>query len=1329
MKAAAQRLGVGRPALSNLLNGKASLSSDMALRLERAFGADHDQLLALQGDADRQALEAVRKSTAVRAYVPNFLSIKARHIEAWAATKIEARQHLAVLLRRLIHSTGSDLTHVDFSGFDNAERKGPDGQVEAGAATAWIPQGKSFWEFGVDKDVVRKAKKDHSNRSTSVPVSEQLSSTLMHVTPRNWPAKAELATQLQAEGKWKSVRVLDASDLEQWLEESIPAQMWIAERLEWPVSGFQTLDHCWDRWSAASHPPMTRDAFEPSIAAYRRRFAEWLAKPSERPLVVSADSRDEALAFLACLFREKEIPERAADLAVVFESPETLRQLEGASSPFIPIVFTPETARELATLYRQLHCIVINPRNAVDSEPEIALDLLSDEAFRNALEAMQIGREDAERLAIESGRSPTILRRRLSRIDAIRTPRWAGDPEISRKLIPMALVGAWHAHSSADREVLLTLADRPYSSIEEDVASLLLFDDSPVWSVGQHRGVASKIDALFGVSKAITEKDLTDFLLLAEYVLAEADPALVLPEDQRWAAGIYGKMRDHSPVLRKGVCETLVILAVHGDTLFRARLGVALETRVRALIDRLLTPLTLDKFLSHDRDLPRYAEASPDGILSILEADLKQPEPILVGLLRPVSSAPFAHPSRTGLLWALECLAWKPQNLARVTAILAQLSHIKIEDNWVNKPIGSLSATLRSWMPQTAASCEERIKILEMLAKRFPEIGWQVCVAQFEPGSHIGRDSYRPQWRNDASGAGQPVSDLESYRFIRAAIDLALAWPSHTEKTLGDLVERIQVLHESDAAAIWDLVDKWSSTEVDEGAKATLREHIRRYAFTRRGHRLTPAVRDRAREVYDRLEPKRAVIRHRWLFEKHWVEESADELDAGIPDFKRRDERISQLRLAAIADIWAESGFQGVVDLLASSGAPATVGWIAAGCVPTSFAADFVTSCLALDRSSAPNIDVCLQGFLAALPPDIRSELLNSIGGAVDTERAARLFKNAPFEYPTWRLLDQYPAALRDLYWQTVDPNWGRHGETALIEIVDRLLAARRPRAAFHAAHMDWEHVDSVRLKRLLLAVATDRSEPLDQFTLDPHDISRALKSLDGRAEITRDDMAHLEFLFMDALDDGEHGIPNLERQITQSPGLFVQLIALLYKRSDGGNDPPEWQIEDPERQSALATRAYRLLRRLTLIPGSAADGTIEYDTLVSWIAEVRKLCAQHGRVECGDYCIGELLSHAPAGDDGVRPCLSVAEAMEGAASPSLAKGFSIGIRNSRGAHYRGEGGSQERELAAIYRGWAGKFGFDLPFVAKVLEDIALSYDHQAAYEDSDAQLRRRVGY
>src|SRR5438876_9109971 len=50
--AAAAALHVSRPALSNLLNGKADLSGDMALRIEKAFGVKMDTLMRMQASYD-----------------------------------------------------------------------------------------------------------------------------------------------------------------------------------------------------------------------------------------------------------------------------------------------------------------------------------------------------------------------------------------------------------------------------------------------------------------------------------------------------------------------------------------------------------------------------------------------------------------------------------------------------------------------------------------------------------------------------------------------------------------------------------------------------------------------------------------------------------------------------------------------------------------------------------------------------------------------------------------------------------------------------------------------------------------------------------------------------------------------------------------------------------------------------------------------------------------------------------------------------------------------------------------------------------------------------
>lgn len=1338
VKDAARILGVGRPALSNFLNGKAALSPEMAMRLEKSFvDVNRQELVELQAAYDRHKGRALEKDVAVKTYVPSLLTIKARHLEDWAANNSEARSHLPILMRKLIHSTTQELRLLDFPAYDNAQRKGWDGYVEAGAATPWTPAGRSGWELSCNGKPEAKAEKDFAARVASLPPAEREEITFIFVTPHNWEAKGAWAKHKEAERAWKAVRAYDASDLEQWLEQSIQGQIWFGEHIAQPAKGCRTLDECWRIWSLASAPQLSPEIFAPAIKSYAPTFKNWLDSPPSRPFIVAADSREEGLAFLSCLIKDKQLMLGSRrDLPVVFDAPEPLKALSAASSTFIPIVHAPETERELAPIFRRHHCIVVRPRNAVDSDPEISLDLLRHEDFLKALSAMEIEGDQAERLAKESARSPTILRRRLSPIDAIRVPHWAAKDEIARSLIPMAFVGAWHTESKADRDIISLLANCPDEDVEANITRMHQLDDCPVWSVGSYRGVASKIDALFGISKSVTASDLNNFFLAAEWVLSERDPKLDLPEDQRWAAGMYGKLRDHSAALRAGICESLVILAVHGNHLFPNRLGGDIEQRVSVLVRKLLDPFTVEKLLSHNRDLPNYAEAAPEMFLRLIEEDLEKPAPIVFDLLKPVDSSIFgASPPRTGLLWALENLAWNPKRLQRVVLVLARLSTKKIDDNWVNKPENSLSSILCASMPQTAAPVEDRIRTLEMLARRSPAIGWKICVEQFAAGSRIGSYNHRPTWRNDASGAGQPVKVGEYRQFALKAIDIALAWPEHNHNTLGDLIERLHVLQTVDeiySPMVWNLVDRWTDETRDENGKAALRERIRRFAFTRRsiGRDLKPATTDRARAAYERLKPENPVVRHRWLFANTWVQESLDEIEEETFDYRKRDERIQKERLAALREIWSTGGFDGLTDLLAASEASRIAGYLMGDIVTENKdQALFAQSCLrAATGEHKPKMEECLRGFLLKIGPDRIEKLVAAIGKTVDETALLAFYLCGPVSTATWRLLAKRSDSFRRNYWSNLMFPWGNWSEEEANEIVDRLLEVKRPIAAFHAVHMDWQKVETSRLKRLLTSIPTTSGESPPPFKMSQYDLSNALQALQKRAGVTPDEMAHLEFMFIPALDDTKHGIPNLEKQIAKSPSLYVQTVAMTFRRTDGKEDPPEWRIDDPDRKSTVATATHRLLDRLRRTPGTGDDGEININDLKAWLSQVREGCKEHGRGVICDQMIGQLLANGPKDTDG-SPCRPICEALEWMASAEVARGFIVAVHNERGAHWRGEGGAQERDLAALHRGRSGRLAFEFPYVASVLERIAASYDSEAEWHDSDAKVKKRLLY
>ncbi len=67
---AAEILKVRRATLSDLLNGKAALSPEMALRIEKAFGPEMDHLLRMQLAYDVAQQRRRTREVDVKRYVP-----------------------------------------------------------------------------------------------------------------------------------------------------------------------------------------------------------------------------------------------------------------------------------------------------------------------------------------------------------------------------------------------------------------------------------------------------------------------------------------------------------------------------------------------------------------------------------------------------------------------------------------------------------------------------------------------------------------------------------------------------------------------------------------------------------------------------------------------------------------------------------------------------------------------------------------------------------------------------------------------------------------------------------------------------------------------------------------------------------------------------------------------------------------------------------------------------------------------------------------------------------------------------------------------------------
>ena len=1106
----------------------------------------------------------------------------------------------------------------------------------------------------------------------------------------------------------------------------------------------RSLSQCWSNWAGACDPVLSQELFTPAVQKFTQIFRNWIEEEPQKPLVVAADSRDEALAFLYCLTESTQLDAEephSSSSAVVFDSTEALNLFNThATLTQIAVVHTPDVEINLGGLFRKCHCIIVQPSNGVvsiRSQPDIRIGIVGKQDLESVLLGMGITKRRIRRLVNESAGSPTILRRCLSTIPEVQTPTWAEYSEIARILLPMTLVGAWNDDNSVDREIVRCLANASkYEEVDKHISELLALEDTPLWSEGDYRGVISRTDSIYGIARFINKTDLENFMFVAEIVLSERDPAIDLPKDDRWAAPIYNKVRDHSDAIRCGICESLILLSEFGETLFDQRLGVNTQFQVETLICSLLTPLDYGRLVSQKANLPSYAEAAPHAFLSLIESSLKCEKTVIREFLSPSKTAPFTSPNRTYLLWALECLAWDPLLFPRVVEILVKLCEIILKDesdNYLNAPVSTLFSLFRSWLPMSAVSLNERLLAFEKLCNNHPSLGWGLCMSHLYWRVSYSIDNYRPRWRYYMKTEDRKIFNSdEHFVFISKVIEIIINWSYHDEHMLNDLIERLHFLTEDEQLRIWNLIDQWADSNPSEEAKAYLHQRVHQLNFSGGLRKGRMFHKDRIQPVYEKLLPTNQVIRCAWLFESYLIQVHPDFKVNQEIDYDENKLQLDKLRTEKIKEIWEISKFKGIAALLGREKTmPVLIGGSIAQ-VLTEFqeALGFVEECiLATTSINASRYKSCLIGFLRSVESNFITQMVDRY--EYESKSLLTLLLCLPFRKSTWQLLDDKDQMFRNAYWENVNP----HITNSIVKkeefnrSIDELLAVDRTIDAFYSVNFRWNEVETSRLIKLLNSIVSLTPEETLDNDVHSCDVSKAFDELNKRLDATIEEKIALEFAFLRIFVFSGHDISNLEKQITDSPEFFVNAIRIMYRRSDGADDYSILENIDSEQLKGVMENYSLLLRTVRRIPGTTLEGNIDSSSLNEWLRRVRDLLQQYDRIKHGDRCIGRILANAPTDDDGVWPCRPVCEALEQIASDDIGKGFVIGVRNLRGVYRREEGGNQEREIAERYRKLSCDLISEYPYVVNLLKRIANSYEYQAKWEDHESKLRMRLEY
>ncbi|HVT37935.1 MAG TPA: hypothetical protein VHE78_02720 [Gemmatimonadaceae bacterium] len=1227
---------------------------------------------------------------------------------------------------------------VSFRASEGVQLPGIDGRVESAQGSSFTPAGLSVWELGAGADPSAKANDDYSKRTESPGDIPLDSATFVFVTARRWAGKDAWVTQRKAERRWRDVRAYDADDLETWLELAPSVHLWFSTRIGVVPRECIDLEYWWQNWQRATNPALT-GAF---VLAGRSEAAKTIEKrlaESTRVFAVKAESQDESIAFLAATLEGAQSMDRDEMFArsVVVAEESAWRHLVAASTPLILIPLF-DVGNAVASAVEGAHTVVL-PLGSADAEHDNAVDVgvIAREPAVEILDLKTSGpRNEAWDKASLARRSMTAFRRHIGIVPSLRKPAWA-QGGIARQMIPPLFLGSWHDEHEGDQLALAALGGSSYDELIGRVSAFTNTTDPLLRRRAHLWYLVSPQDAWRQLGSSVTRHDLDKFASVALDVLGVVDPRLELAPEKRWMSGMLLPPPKYSSALRRGIAATIGLL---GSRAGKAEPGFSNEALV-GFAERLVRDLfakVRDDFrlwASLDDHLPDLAEGAPDVFLRELEHALDDPAKPLSVIFTDSESMGLFGPSspHVDVLWALERLAWSPQYLARVVRILGRLDAIDPRGKLTNRPHATLRTIFLPWLPQTAATVDQRLEVLESWITHDPRAAWPTLLSMLPETHGVGHYSVRPRWHDWCPDEPKAVTHGEYSKSVRFAASKLIALAGSDGERWKELVGALPQFPEPEYDAALEGLAQLDPMALTEAGRAAVWDALRVLVAHHRNFAhaqwAMPAARVAAIDsLRTRFAPTDLVARFSWLF-SHRPE--LPDAVAPFDDFAGYDSEIDSRRGEAVREIFQLAGVPGLITVALRSQNPYSLGLALGKQGHLSTEDEFLEQNLAHAESAQDQL-AC--GYLVGRAHDLgdlggRNWLRDKFASVATlwrpTQRALLLLVQRPTR-DMWALAATDEAVARE-YWRRVHSYMVADDDVE--DAARQYLAFRR---SFAAVELLGHHTQKLKLSQELILEVLEAAvfgesdgKPDQMFTYYVEKLFDALGTEESLDELR---VGRLEWGLLPAISRHERNPKVLTRVFLRDPAIFVDAVTMIYKAK---NAPQRDAESADEEVRGRASRAYELLRSIRGIPGTRPDGTVDSAVLRAWVDQARTALSERDRTETGTHEIGQLLgASSTRGADGAWPGESVRDLIDALRSDELDRGILMGLYNSRGVTSRSmtTGGAPERALASQYAEYAATVAARWPRTAALLRTIAAGYVQEARHHDQDVAIQEDLG-
>src|SRR5262245_15497056 len=281
----------------------------------------------------------------------------------------------------------------------------------------------------------------------------------------------------------------------------------------------------------------------------------------------------------------------------------------------------------------------------------------------------------------------------------------------------------------------------------------------------------------------------------------------------------------------------------------------------------------------------------------------------------------------TGLLWALETLAWDAEYLTRVVVILGELAARDPGGNWANRPANSLAEILLPWLPQTCAPVPKRRAAVETLLKERLEVAWKLLLSLLPNSHQVSSPSSKPSWREMiADDWSNSVTQQEYWEQIAAYADLAIRTAKNDLTKLSGLIDRVNDLPSPERRQLLAHLNSDAVVSLPQVDRLRLWTRLVDLVSTHRKFAdaewaMEPEAVNEIAEIAERLAPAAPNHRHQPL-----ISEGDFDLYEGKGNDEEQHRELDERRQRAVAEVLAAGGVEAVLEFAMTVESPWRVG-------------------------------------------------------------------------------------------------------------------------------------------------------------------------------------------------------------------------------------------------------------------------------------------------------------------------------------------------------------------------------------------------------------------